>query len=95
MKRRPRIKYTAQQRSLMWERYREGSSLNDIARLFERNHSSISGIIGKSGGIRPTDKHRKKKHLTLNEPLSHLSMAMATQFPLPALVRKFHRQHPG
>jgi hypothetical protein len=34
MKRRHRIIYTAQKISLIWERYRKDSSLNDIARLF-------------------------------------------------------------
>jgi hypothetical protein len=54
MKRRPRIKYTAQQRALMWERYSKGSSLNDIARLFERSHqSSLWWPQGKSILITP------------------------------------------
>jgi hypothetical protein len=60
MKRRPCIIYTAQQRALMWERYQKGSSLNDIARLFERHHSSVSRIIGEYGGIRPNDKKGQK-----------------------------------
>lgn len=67
MKRRPRINYTAQHRALMWERYQQGSSLHDIARLFDLHHPSISRIIGESGGIRPCDRQRAKIHLTLNE----------------------------
>ena len=51
MKRIPRIIYTAQQRALMWEKYQQGSTLNDIARLFDRHHPSISRIIGESRGM--------------------------------------------
>ena len=101
MKRRPRIKYTAQQRALMWERYSKGSSLNDIARLFERSHSSICGIIGGSGGIRPTDKQRAKNHLTLGEreeisrgisaSLSMRSIASNLNRPASTVCREINR----
>jgi IS30 family transposase len=42
---RPRIYYTESQRALMWERWQEGESLQQIAQLFDRNHSSIQGIL--------------------------------------------------
>ncbi len=67
MKRRTRIIYTAQQRALMWEKYQQGCSLHDIARLFDRHHPPIARIIGESGGIRPRDRRRDKSHLTLYE----------------------------
>jgi hypothetical protein len=35
MKRRKRIYYNAQQRAIIWERYQQGDSLHDIARLFK------------------------------------------------------------
>jgi len=38
---RPRIYYTESQRALMWERWQKGESLQHIAQLFDRNHSSI------------------------------------------------------
>ena len=41
MKQRPRIYYTESQRVLMWERWQKGESLQHIAQLFDRNHSSI------------------------------------------------------
>jgi hypothetical protein len=45
MKQRKRIYYNAQQRALMWDRYQQGDSLHDIARMFDRFHSSIQRII--------------------------------------------------
>ena len=67
MKRRPRIYYSASQRALMWERWRKGDTLHQIARLFDRYHSSIQGILAESGGIRPTERHRSRSALTLIE----------------------------
>ena len=52
MKQRPRIYYTATQKDLMWERWKKGDSLQQIAQLFDRNHSSIQGIFVQTGGIR-------------------------------------------
>lgn len=53
MKQRPRIYYTESQKALMWERWQKGESLQQIAQLFDRNHSSIERILAETGGIRP------------------------------------------
>jgi hypothetical protein len=45
MKQRPRIYYTESQKALMWERWQKGESLQHIAQLFDRNHSSIQGKL--------------------------------------------------
>ena len=66
MKKRPRIYYSARQRALIWERWRKGETLHQIARLFDRYHS-IQGILAESGGIRPTERRRSKSSLTLIE----------------------------
>jgi transposase, IS30 family len=67
MKRRPRIYYTETQKALMWERWRKGESLQQIAQLFDRNHPSIERILAESGGIRPAQRHRSRLSLTLAE----------------------------
>jgi len=48
MKRRPRIYYSAEQRALIWERWRKGETLHQIAHLFDRYHSSIRGILAET-----------------------------------------------
>ena len=53
MKQRPRIHYTESQKALMWERWQKGESLQQIAQLFDRKHSSIQPILAATGGIRP------------------------------------------
>lgn len=53
MKRRPRICYTESQKALMWERWRKGESLQQIAQLFDRNYSSIERTLTETGAILP------------------------------------------
>ena len=67
MKKRPRICYSASQRALIWERWRKGATLHQIAGLFDRYHSSIQRIVAESGGIRPAERRRSKVALSLNE----------------------------
>jgi hypothetical protein len=67
MKQRPRIYYTETQKAMMWERWKKGDSLQQIAQLFDRNHSSIQRILAESGGIRPAQQHRSRLALTLAE----------------------------
>ena len=64
---RPRIHYTESQKALMWERWQKGESLQQIAQLFDRNHSSIQGILAVTGGIRPAPRRRSRLALTLAE----------------------------
>lgn len=67
MKRRARIHYTDEQKALMWDRWQKGESLQTIAQLFNRNHSSIAGVLSRTGGIRPPERRRSRVALTLAE----------------------------
>ena len=67
MKYRTRIYYTEADKALMWERWRQGESLNAIARLFDRNHSAVGGILSRSGGMRPRPRRRSARALALSE----------------------------
>lgn len=53
---RKRIVYTESKKTLLWDRWKNGESLQQIAQLFDRNHSSVSGILSVSGGIRPPQR---------------------------------------
>lgn len=67
MKQRPRIYYTEAQKALMWDRWRKGDSLETIAQLFDRGHSSVQRILQEAGGIRPAQRRRSGLALTLAE----------------------------
>ncbi len=51
----------------MWERWKKGESLQQIAQLFNRNHGSVHGILVQTGGIRPAQRCRSKFALSLAE----------------------------
>jgi IS30 family transposase len=62
-----RIYYTEADKSLMWDRWQKGESLNSIGRHFGRSHSSIQNIFSRTGGIRPLQRKRSKLSLTMSE----------------------------
>jgi DNA-binding CsgD family transcriptional regulator len=67
MKYRKRIYYTEADKALMWDRWQKGDTLHAIARLFDRHHSSVRGILERTGGIRPPVRRRSSRSLTLAE----------------------------
>ena len=67
MKQRPRIYYTQEQKALMWDRWQAGDSTYEIAKLFDRGHSSIQGILSETGGVRPRSRRRSRRSLSLSE----------------------------
>ncbi len=67
MKYRPRIYYTETDKALMWDRWQKGDSLHSIARLFDRSHGSIAGILARTGGIRPPQRRRSRRALRQSE----------------------------
>ena len=64
---RTRIKYTAAQRTEIWDRWQRGESLNSIGRLFDRPSSSVFNILAPTGGIRPPPRQRSRLALRLAE----------------------------
>src|SRR5210317_1267397 len=64
---RKRVYYTNTQKAEMWDRWQKGESMKSIARLFDRGHSSIQGILSTTGGIRPRERRRSCHVLTLAE----------------------------
>ena len=90
MKRRPRTYYTESQKALMWERWPKGESLQQIAQLFDRNHSSIEGILAQSGGISPAPRHRSSVALTLAER-EEISRALASGHSIRSIAAVLER----
>ena len=85
-----RIYYTDADKSLMWDRWEEGESLNSIARHFGRGHSSIQGILSRTGGIRPPRRQRSQQALTLAER-EEISRGVATGRSLRSIAVLLHR----
>ena len=90
MKYRTRIQYTETDKALMWERWRQGESLNKIALLFDRHHSAIGGILSRNGGIRPLPRHRCERALALAER-EEISRGVIAGLSVRALARSMRR----
>lgn len=90
MKQRPRIYYTETQKALMWERWKKGESLHQIAALFDRNHSSIQRILAESGGIRPAQRQRSRLALSLAER-EEISRSLAAGHPIRRIAQLLGR----
>jgi prenyltransferase beta subunit len=82
MKRKPRIYYSDSQKALMWERWRQGDSLQNISQLFDRNHSSVERILAETGGICPAQRCRSHLALTLAEREIMLTWAGEIHFSI-------------
>ncbi len=60
--------YTETEKSLMWDRWQKGDSMNEIGRAFGiQGHSSIQRIFSETGGIRPATRRRSTRSLSLAE----------------------------
>ena len=90
MKQRPRIHYTESQKALMWDRWQKGDSLAQIAQLFDRHHTSVEGILAKTGGIRPAPRCRSRLALTLAER-EEISRAVAAGHSLRSIATSLGR----
>ncbi len=90
MKQRTRIYYTAKQKAVMWDRWKKGDSLHDIARVFDRGHSAIQRILRETGGIRPRERKRSRLSLTLSER-EVISRGLAMQLSLRTIASQMCR----
>ena len=90
MKYRKRIYYTEADKAQMWDRWQRGESLHSIAAQFGRGHSSIQGILSRTGGIRPPARRRSSRSLTLAER-EEISRGIASNRSLRSIALRLGR----
>lgn len=90
MKQRRRIYYTASQRAEIWDRWQRGESMSSIGRRFDRESSSVFSVISPTGGIRPADRKRGSRALSLAER-EEISRGLSVREPLRAIARRLGR----
>ncbi|MGA1810646.1 MULTISPECIES: IS30 family transposase [Sphingobium] len=90
MKQRRRIYYTASQRAEIWDRWQRGESMSSIGRRFDRASSSVFSVIAPTGGIRPADRKRGSRALSLAER-EEISRGLSVSEPLRAIARRLGR----
>ena len=87
---RTRIKYTAEQKTEMWDRWQHGESISAIGRVFDRPSSSIFSQLSPTGGIRPPPRHRTRLALTLCER-EEISRGVACDLSLRTIANELGR----
>ncbi|WP_313335501.1 IS30 family transposase [Sphingobium yanoikuyae] len=90
MKQRRRIYYTASQRAEIWDRWQRGETMSSIGRRFDRASSSVFSVISPTGGIRPADRTRGSRALSLAER-EEISRGLSVSEPLRAIARRLGR----
>ena len=90
MKYRTRTYYTDAQKALMWERWKQGWTLHQIGQLFNRAHTSVQGILSRTGGFRPPQRSRSKIALTLAER-EEISRAVAEGRSVRSIAARLDR----
>lgn len=90
MSQRTRIYYTAEQKALMWERWKKGDTLHDIGRLFDRGHSSVQNILQETGGFQPRKRKRSNLSLTLAER-EVISRGLAMELSMRTIANQLGR----
>ena len=87
---RTRIKYTAEQKAEMWDRWPRGESLNSIGPALDRPSSSIFSQLAPSGGIRPPIRQRSELALMLAQR-EEISRGIASNLSLPSIATQLGR----
>ena len=90
MKYRKRVYYTAEQKQQMWDLWQRGCSMTEIAKLLDRHHSTVQGIISRSGGVRPRQRMRSSRSLSLAER-EEISRGIAAGRSLRSIALKLGR----
>ena len=62
-----RRSFTAQERHILWEQWRQGDSISEIGRALDRVAPAVRGILVKHGGISPPQRKRAAAVLSLSE----------------------------
>jgi IS30 family transposase len=74
----------------MWERWKQGWTLQQIGQLFNRAHTSVQGILSRTGGFQPPQRSRSKIALTLAER-EEISRAVAEGQSVRSIAARLDR----
>src|SRR5271169_888340 len=86
-----RIWFTPKQRAELWERWKGGQCVADIARGLERrNKSGVYRVLALNGGIAPRPRRRAARALRLEER-EEISRGIAAGCSIRQIARKLGR----
>ena len=86
-----RIRFTAEQKAALWERWRNGQSAAAISRALERrNKTGVQAIVAFHGGIAPAPRRRAMSALRLEER-EEISRGIAAGQTMRGIARGLRR----
>ena len=83
-------RFSGNRKSQMWERWRQGDTQREIARLLERPPSSVFKQLSRTGGIQPAARSRSSRALSLDER-EVISRGLASGKSLRAIALELKR----
>lgn len=86
--RRPQMSWS--QRNELWERWRRGESLVDIAAVLHRHRTCIGDVVANAGGIAPPARRRSRLALTTTDR-EEISRGVAAGFAVRQIARQLAR----
>ena len=90
MARKPRRYLTVEQTEDLWARWCRGESLKAIGRAFDKTSSAIYLVLSRTGGMRPPERKRHPKSLTLCER-EEISRGLAQGWSIRAIAEAVGR----
>ena len=87
---RTKITFTAAERKELWERWRLGESVSDIARALQRKPGTIHTTLSYQGGISPRVRTRNKRVLN-NEEREQISRGLCSGSSIRSLAKALER----
>ncbi len=82
--------YTSPEKAILWDRWREGDSIREIAQLLGRGSTGVFKTLKRTGGIQPAHRQRSKRALSLEER-ECISRGIAAGNSLREIARQINR----
>lgn len=82
--------FTQEERSLVFDLWKQGAGFSDIGRVIEAKPGSIFTILRDNGGIKPEPRYRNITHLTLSER-EEIRVSLSAKLSIRAIARKLNR----
>lgn len=78
------------ERAELWQRWRAGQTLSDIARALEKPPGSVFGFVASNGGISPPVRQRRPGSLTLSER-EEISRGLSREESMQGIAKRLNR----
>ena len=83
-------RFSAEELRRLWEMWKEGRTYDEIGQTFSVGHNSVYTVVSKHGGLRPRDRTRSVRVLSLAER-EEVSRSLASGESMRSVARQLGR----